>query len=216
MTVDEAGRLIYADECDDDRRLDEAILFAKTQAEAGNSDAQVLYGGMFYEGQYVEQSYAEALKWYTKAAEQENVNAMDGLGYCYYYGRSVPIDYEKAFYWYKKAADAGDLNSTYKVGDMYRYGKAVDEDPKKAYEYYSACYRNCDEFTYIWGDISRRMGDCAMYGIGREKNLEEAEGYYEDAVEGFSEKADCGDPFAPDLKVRAQEKLDECRKLLGG
>ena len=51
--------------------------------------------------------YAEAVKWYRKAAEQNNARAQKNLGYCYEYGQGVSKDLSKAIEMYKKAAASG-------------------------------------------------------------------------------------------------------------
>jgi uncharacterized protein len=47
--------------------------------------------------------YAEALKWYSKSAEQGNSEAQNGLGGLYEKGRGVPQDYVKAYMWFELA-----------------------------------------------------------------------------------------------------------------
>jgi len=44
----------------------------KLAAEAGDANAQYDLGGMYEEGQGVEQNYEVALKWYRKAADQSS------------------------------------------------------------------------------------------------------------------------------------------------
>ena len=47
-------------------------------------------------GEGVKQDYAEAVKWYQKAAQQENVNAMRNLARCYRHGHGVEKNDVKA------------------------------------------------------------------------------------------------------------------------
>ena len=56
---------------------------------------------------YQRGDYAEAVKWYRKAAEQGHARAQYSLGFMYYNGRGVPQDYAEAMKWYRKAADQG-------------------------------------------------------------------------------------------------------------
>ncbi len=42
----------------------------KPLAEQGHAEAQTYLAGMYYQGQGVPQDYAEAVKWYRKAADQ--------------------------------------------------------------------------------------------------------------------------------------------------
>lgn len=79
-------------------------------AEQGDADAQVSIGDCYYNGDGVEQSYAEAVKWYRLAAEQGNLSAMNYLGYCYYAGNGVTQSFEKAVNWYRQTAEQDDLD----------------------------------------------------------------------------------------------------------
>ena len=45
--------------------------------------AQYDLGGMYYNGQGVAKNYAEAMKWFRKAADQGSANAQYGLGVMY-------------------------------------------------------------------------------------------------------------------------------------
>jgi TPR repeat protein len=48
--------------------------------------------------------YAEAVKWYRKAAEQGDAEAQSRLGFLYYMGQGVPQDYLLAHMWFNLAA----------------------------------------------------------------------------------------------------------------
>lgn len=64
-------------------------------------------GYMYYNGEGVEQDYAEAMEWFEKAAEQGSAEAMYAMGYMYHNGEGVEQDAEKAAEWGQKAMDAG-------------------------------------------------------------------------------------------------------------
>ena len=49
----------------------------------------VFRGDCYYYGTGVSKSYADALKWFEKAAEHGNTRAASKLGDCYYYGNGV-------------------------------------------------------------------------------------------------------------------------------
>ena len=59
---------------------------------------------MYANGQGVPQDYAEAMKWYRKAADQGDDTAQYNLGLMYYNGRGVPQDYVAAHKWFSLAA----------------------------------------------------------------------------------------------------------------
>jgi len=59
---------------------------------------------MYLNGQGVPQNYAEAAKWYRKAAEQGDVDATRILGLAYYLGKWVPKDLVQSYFWFSLAA----------------------------------------------------------------------------------------------------------------
>ena len=62
---------------------------------------------MYYDGQGVLQDHKEAVKWYTKAAEQGYASAQSNLGVMYDNGRGVVQDHAKAHMWFNLAAANG-------------------------------------------------------------------------------------------------------------
>src|SRR5260370_37459950 len=65
----------------------------KARAEAGDAKAQHALGAAYYEGKQIDRDYAEAVRWFQKAAEQEVEWAQYALGCCYDFGRGVKQDY---------------------------------------------------------------------------------------------------------------------------
>jgi TPR repeat protein len=53
-------------------------------------------------------NYAEAVKWYSKAAEQGHAAAQSNLGLMYVLGIGVPEDYVKAHMWFSISKANGD------------------------------------------------------------------------------------------------------------
>jgi TPR repeat protein len=62
---------------------------------------------MYEKGEGVTQDYAQARRWYQKAADAGSAEAMYRLGEMYEEGEGVTQDYAQARRWYQKAADAG-------------------------------------------------------------------------------------------------------------
>ena len=77
-------------------------------AEQGSPNAQYRLGSCYFTGKGVQQNYAEAVKWMSKAAHQGDALAQNGLGVCYREGKGVPADIREAYKWYQLAADQGD------------------------------------------------------------------------------------------------------------
>ena len=81
------------------------LVLAKELAEKGDAVAQTSIGFMYANGQGVERDEKEAVKWYSKAAEQDHTPAQFFLGFMYVKGRGVEKDDREASRWYRKAAE---------------------------------------------------------------------------------------------------------------
>ena len=62
---------------------------------------------MYAYGQGVRQDYAEALRWYHKAAEQGDAEAQYNLGAMYHNGDGVRRNFHLSKEWFGKACDSG-------------------------------------------------------------------------------------------------------------
>jgi uncharacterized protein len=89
-----------------------------------NAYCEEFIGGYYDLGQGVPQDYAEAMKWYRKAAAQGEAGAQYSIGMMYDYGNGVPVDYAEAGRWYLKAADQGYSRAQRALGDMCSLGTA--------------------------------------------------------------------------------------------
>ena len=103
---------------------DEAGTMAALKARRND----VNLGVMDLRGQGVAQDYAEALKWYRKAADQGHASAQANLGVFYNKGHGVSQDYAEAAKWYRLAAEQGDAPSQCNLGALYAKGQGVPQD----------------------------------------------------------------------------------------
>ena len=85
-----------------------ALKYWKPLAEQGNAEAQFNVGLMYYEGDGVEQDYAEAAKWFSKASEKGHPVAQFSLGVLYIEGHEGWEDYVQALMWFMLAARRGE------------------------------------------------------------------------------------------------------------
>jgi len=149
----------------------------KSLAESGDILAQVIIGYMYEDGSGVEQDYAEAVKWYRKAAKQKNANAQCSLSYMYAYGYGVAQDYAEAFKWFRKAAEQGDAIGQSNLGYMYDNGHGIEQDKAKAVEW----YRKAAEQGDARGQDN--LGDMYYHGRGAAQDYAEAVKWYRKAAE---------------------------------
>jgi uncharacterized protein len=105
-------------------------------AEQGDAKAQDKLGFAYDTGQGVRQDYAEAVKWYRKAADQGNASAEYNLGSMYANGQGVPQDDADAVKWFRKAADQDNAAAEYDLGSMYRDGRGVPQDYAEAMKWF--------------------------------------------------------------------------------
>ena len=80
------------------------------QARGGKGHGQAQYnlGCLFDTGEGVKQDKAEAVRWYTLAAEQGRIDAQFNLAVSFEDGEGVKRDFDAARHWFSKAAMQGD------------------------------------------------------------------------------------------------------------
>lgn len=101
-------------------------------AAAGDANAQLNMGGVFFEGQGVEQNYAEGAKWFRLAAAQGLAQAQFNLGMMYATGMGVTKNSSEAVQWYRLAANQGLAIAQLNLGVAYDYGEGVTKDEREA------------------------------------------------------------------------------------
>lgn len=149
------------------------IVTLTLKAKSGEAEAQNALGEAYYDGKGVTENLPEAVKWFTRAAEQENAKAEYNLGNCYYYGYGVYQNYGEAEKWYTKAAEQGYAEAQNSLGYYYE----IEElNPKKAVEWYTKAAEQGLPIAQC------NLGICYEYGKWVEKNLEEAVKWYTKAA----------------------------------
>jgi TonB family protein len=98
----------------------------------------------------VEQSYAEAMAWYSRAADKGDAEAQNAIGYLHQQGWGVTQDYAKAMVWYRKAADQGNAQAERNIASLYEKGLGVPQDHSEA----EAWYKKAADHTLLPGGIS--------------------------------------------------------------
>jgi hypothetical protein len=131
----------YAASPSDKRRVAPGVPFSKINTSVAlrackravaafpNSDRFAYqYGRVFAAAK----NYAEAARWYRKAAEQGHASAQNGLAWMYNNGKGVAKNYAEAVRWYRKAAEQGHASAQYSLGLRYAKGKGVAKDYAEA------------------------------------------------------------------------------------
>lgn len=109
----------------------------RSLAEEGDAEAQFYLGALYYHGEGVPQSTAEAARWYRRAADQGHAAAQHNLGVMHYTGEGMPEDRGEALRWFRRAAEQGHGPAQYNLGIMYAEGFGAPQDDVQAYLWFS-------------------------------------------------------------------------------
>lgn len=121
----------------DSSYVEKALEFYRKAAEQGNGDGMYGVGIIAMGGETGKKDFAEARKWFTRAAEQGHVPSLQKLADAYRNGglgldedaRSGP----EALSWIKRAADVDYIPAVRALADAYRSGQyGLVADPKQA------------------------------------------------------------------------------------
>ena len=156
-------------------------------AEQGNSYAQYELGEVYYEGKLVEKNIQTAVEWFEKAADdyKEKFSQMK-LGRMYEFGDGVEQDYMKAIEYYERAAFTSPLQNEalYRLALFYLNGFGYEQN----FEYAASMFEVLLNDEYI-PEAKYQYGRCLEYGIGIDKDLDQALYWYERAAKEGVEEA---------------------------
>jgi hypothetical protein len=108
------------------------------KAKAGDVDAMVKLGGMYYGGgEQIKQNWTKAATWYRKAALLGHPQGQFNLATLYEKGKGVPRNNALAVKWFRKSADQGSRDAQYRLAGMYENGRGVPKSGSKAAEWYA-------------------------------------------------------------------------------
>ena len=89
--------------------------------------------------------YAEALRWWERAAQLGETAAQYNLGYMYHAGEGTDKNEGKAFYWYRRSAEGGHPSGQYNTGVYYLYGVETPADKEEALKWFRLAAEQGDE-----------------------------------------------------------------------
>jgi TPR repeat protein len=112
------------------------VASVQSKAESGDAKAQVQFARLYAKGEGVTNSYAEAAKWFRRAADQGNSDGRLGLGELYEAGQGVPKDLDQAIKFYRQAAEQGNADGQYTLAFMYESGRGVRQDHVEAAKWF--------------------------------------------------------------------------------
>ena len=126
--------------------------------------------------------FAEAARWFTKAAAQGHRLAQCNLGALYAQGLGVPKDLQKALRWYRAAAEQGDEMAMYNLGALYateerNIGLGIEWFEKAAAKGYLPAYVNLG-MLYWRGEGVERSVETSRRWLLRAAEQKDANAWY--------------------------------------
>lgn len=153
-----------------------ALMGAKQGSAKCMSEASVCYS----QGFGTKEDSDKAIEWAEKGASLGNDFALFLMGTYYDFGKGVEQDYEKANEYYSKAVDLNYPAAKANLACMYADGRGCEVDQKKSFELWLEAYNDGE----IW--CSQYLFECYLYGLGVDRNKQNAEKYLDIAqANGF-------------------------------
>lgn len=182
--------------------------------EAGMDVVLNSIGEAYYYGFGRKTDYAEAVRFFTKAASMGNGYAMYRLGQCLENGDGIPQDIQRAFDCYSNSVRAGCPAAMIRIGDLYWTGYAdlVEQSFSSAAQWYLQALNfaeaNPESIDFISAAV--RVADCLKDGIGMDKNKEQACCLYSLADSALRRNMPYSREFDETLLERAEKGILAC------
>jgi uncharacterized protein len=119
------------------RPEDDASAQSRSLADRKDGAGPYRIGLMYERGWGAKQDYAEARRWYLKAAGVDDPLAEFSLGVLSARGLGAPKDYVEAVKWFRRAADRGVAAAQFNLGVMYAHALGVPQDYVLAHMWFS-------------------------------------------------------------------------------
>lgn len=174
----------YAYELSEAGNEEEAYLWFRKAADAGNISTCYTVGWRLEYGKGVAENQKEALEYYLMAAERGEASAQFKVGDFYYEGIAVEVDYGKAVYWLEKAANQGDKWSFAQLGYCYLKGRGVQRNYETALYWINKANEKSEDLNdHMNGVTLNALGEIYADGLGVEENIKTGIGYFKSAIE---------------------------------
>jgi TPR repeat protein len=127
-----------ADKALQEKRFDDAIRLFEKAADAGDGNALLFLGDVYYIGRFRTQDFQKARSYYEKAEASGYLGAerANNLGVIYADGLGVKRDDKRAFQLFERSAKGGFSWGMTNLGVRYEQGLGVPQDYKQARQWY--------------------------------------------------------------------------------
>ncbi len=114
------------------------LLYDAAQNGKSTVQSQKILAQSFLLGQEVPKNFEEAVRWFSKAAEDGDSEAQNELAFMYYTGNGVDQDFSQAYDFFLDAARQGYVMAQYNLGIMLYTGQGVEQaDLIQSYGWFS-------------------------------------------------------------------------------
>ena len=182
-----------------------AVLKWRVSASTGDTEAMVVLGNLYMDGNVVELDKEEAARWFRKAAELGNAAAQCRLATCYLNGDGLDKDVEEAAKWMLKSAEQGTLSdSQWAMGRFYQEGKGVEKDMRMALMWFERAAKKGNSFA------KNSLAICYLEGKGVPRDVAKAESILQEVIDNDDVDVDKDDEDT--AKELAQKTLRNIRQ----
>lgn len=133
-------------------------------AERGDVEAQFSLGLKYANAAGPALDYAQAVRWYLKAAEQGHALAQFNLGVMYAEGQGLHPNKGQSLFWFERAAHLGDAAAQYHLGIIH-HRASLERFPANASESRIEAYKwlqLSDDQGYRGSDMARGLVNLQM------------------------------------------------------
>ena len=120
------------------QNLPKALALYLMAAERGDTEAQFIVGGMYFQGIGTEKNQKEAFKWLYKAAinGESTPQSQKILGQSFLLGNVVPQNYAESIQWYQRASESGDHDAQNELAFLYYVGRGVEQNFNTSFKWF--------------------------------------------------------------------------------
>ncbi len=155
------------------QNIEESLKYYQRAADLGDDEAQEIIGQAYSKGTGgYPISWADAVYWFKKSAQQGNTNAIRHLFFCYFNGTGVERNYDKAFSLIDYYYDTSDSAILYLLGHCYENGIGTGKDYQIAYNYYLKSIHSW--YGYTLAEVHLELL-CKQHDIKDETFVEQSE-----------------------------------------
>ncbi len=119
------------------KKFDELVITLKEAMQAGDIEAAIRLGNLYYNGPDGNAKNArEALPYWKYAVDNGNMAVANKVAYCYKAGVGCVKNQREGFRYFKMNADHGNKDAQYEVGECYEEGIGCEKNLALARHYY--------------------------------------------------------------------------------